>query len=161
MISSNSPVSHLPIQEISDKTILPPANQPNFIELYDDLKTAFKNHNADDNHLTTIKISARTFVICWTKSDSWINESIWGEIEIENDSLDLMMVDGVVDKQTHWVVRLGMMDKFPLTRAVVYYSYGNDMLYYYPIEGFAIDPKRPRFQVYPYRPLGELVEEFA
>jgi hypothetical protein len=125
------------------------------------LKTAFKNHGADDNHMTTIKISARTFVIYWTKCDSWIVEPIWGEIEIENDSLDLMRVDNVVDKQTHSVVRLGKMDNFPCTGAVVYYSYANDMLYLYPFEGFAVDPKRPRFQVYPYRPLGELVEEFA
>lgn len=145
------------VTQISEESP-PPVNQPDFIKFYEDLTTAFKNHSVSGEK--SIKMSPRTFSVCWTKLDPGSLIPIWGEIEIESDNLHLMTVEGIEDKQILVVVEVGIMDDFPGTKAVVYYCYANDMLYYYPFEGFSVDSKRPRFQVYPYRRFGELAEEF-
>lgn len=148
------------VDKMSQETV-PPTNQPDFITLYDDLRTGFQNYITNDPGGTMIKISERTFRVCWTKSDIHEHIAIWGEIEIEGNTLDLMTVESRGDKKRHQVVQLGIMDKFPFTKALVYYSYADDMLYYYPCEAFSVDPRRPQLRVYPYRQLGELVKEFA
>ena len=156
--SSRTSPPPLEVNQIFDETF-PPTSQPNFIELYNDLKTGFQNHIENDPNGTAIQINARTFRICWTKSDFETRTPIWGEVEIQ-ESPKLRTVEGREDKQRHAVVELGIMDEYPLTQALVYYSYANDMLYYYPLEAFSVEPRRSRLRVFSYGLLGKLVEEF-
>ena len=127
---------------------------------YQDLKSAFKAFHATHPNETSgiIHISSRYFEVCWTLDDPYEHDTLYGRVAVFHDELPLtlMMSEG----REISVVKVGMIDRFPMSGALLYYCDNDDMLYFFPIEGLEDEPKHSCRHLYEFGRFREILNEF-
>ena len=105
-----------------------------------------------------IHLSSWYFGVCWTLNDPYEHNPLYGRVAVFHYELPLtiMMCDG----RKVSVVEIGMVHRFPLDGALLYYCDDNDMLYFFPLEGLEDEPERPYRQLYEFRRFREMMNEF-
>ena len=146
--------------DLSDKS-KSPRRQPLLSAFYDDLRASFELSRLSDDSPGFIKITPRTFDVCWTRNSPGDYFPLWGNVKIKEKELELVMVEDCELHSLVQAVRLGIMDGFPLSDSSVYYCFDDDMIYYYPTESYYTGPCRLHFSVYSFRRFGDLVAEFV
>lgn len=143
---------------MSDKS-KPPDKQPLLITLYDDLQTSFAFHKNHDCKGKKIHLSPRIQDVRWTRCGPE-GDVLWGNVDIGEGELELMTVEDRATQQTLKAIRLGVFNGFPLTNSIVFYCCEDDMIYFYPFEGYTLDKPSPYHLVYPFRRFVTMVDEF-
>lgn len=85
---------------------------------------------------------------------------LWGEMCVERDEVDLVIVVNRLNNRKLETIWLGIMKGFPITDAWAFYCFDDDLIYYFPFEAYGVDPPRPQLHVYPFRRMEDLVSEF-
>ena len=138
-----------------------PRRQPLLSAFYDDLRASFELSRLSGDSPGFIKITPRTFDLCWTRNNPGDYFPLWGNIKIKEEELELVTVEDCELHRLVKAVRLGIMDGFPLSDSSVYYCFDDDMIYYYPTESYYTGPRRRHFSVCSFRRFGDLVAEFV
>ena len=105
-----------------------------------------------------IHLSSRYFEVCWTLNDPYEHDTLYGRVAVFRNELPLtlMMCDG----REISVVKVGMVNYFPLDGALLYYCDDDDMLYFFPVEGLEDEPEGSCRQLYEFRRFSEIIDEF-
>lgn len=154
----------MPPDDLSDQS-KPPKRQPLFSAFYKDLVAAFKalqnSEEPPSKQKTKIKITPRTFDVCWTKSDPYERRPVWGKVVMEAERMSLTRVEDQEAGTLISALHVGGMADYPLSTASVYYCYDNDMIYFYLAESSYIGHPTPHYPVHPFSCLGAMVAEFS
>ena len=155
----------VPSEDPSDRS-KPPKRQPLFSAFYKDLVAGFKasqNHNEapSNEQRSKVKITPRTFDVCWTKSDPYELRPVWGKVIVKEEEMSLTRVEDRKTRELISALYVGCMDDYPLSSASVYYCYDNDMIYIYIAESSYMDNPTPYYPVHPFWFLAAMVAEFS
>jgi hypothetical protein len=97
--------------------------------------------------------------VAWIKND-FECDVLWGIVNIETNKVPLTIIEDCGSKKKVQAIHIGTVFDFPMSAAMVFYCYDDDMIYIHPFEAYLTYKRGPYHPVHPLRSFSSIVDDF-